>query len=76
VFNVTVTAARVPAALVWLETPLPGRWSDNAMLLVTASVELQWLTDDPSVTAGQLRDSVSVRSLVDVSPGYTTVAGI
>ena len=73
VFNVTVTAVRTPAALVWLETPLSGRWSDNAVLLTTPELKLQWTTDE-DVTAHQLAASVSVRSLVDVAASYSSGA--
>ena len=72
VFNVTVTAARTPAALVWLETPLPGRWSDNGVLQTTPTLQLQWTTDEQAVTAAQLAASVTVRSLVDVAAGYSS----
>jgi hypothetical protein len=72
VFNVTVTAAVVPAPFVWLETELPGRWSDNGMLLTDATVHLQWFTDDANVTADQLAATLSVRSLVDVARGYNS----
>lgn len=74
VFNVTVTAARTPAALVWLETPLSGRWSDNGVLLTTPELKLQWTTDE-KVTARQLASSVSVRSLVDVATSYSSGDG-
>ena len=71
-FNVTVAAARVPAALVWLETALPGRWSDNGLLLTTEVLVLQWFAYDSSATAAQLKASLSVWSLFDVARGYSS----
>ena len=76
VFNVTVTAARTPAALVWLETALPGRWSDNGVLQTTPELQLQWTTDEEAVTAARLAALVSVRSLVDVAAGYSNSSTI
>ena len=73
-FNITVTAARVPAALVWLETTLPGRWSDNGLLLTTEVLVLQWFAYDPSATAAQLKASLSVWSLFDVARGYSSTS--
>ena len=70
-FNLTIAAQRIPVAVVWLETKLPGRFSDNGFLMVAHERQLQWTTDEVTVTASQLGESLSVRSLVDVSPGYT-----
>jgi hypothetical protein len=71
VFNVTVTATQVPVPFVWAETKLPGRWSDNGMLMTELVMQLQWFTDDLSVTASQLAAELSISSLVDVASGYS-----
>merc|ERR1711935_814963 len=63
-FNITVTAKQVPAAVVWLETKLAGRFSDNGMLmLLEKEVHVQFYTYDETVTAEQLAATLTVRSL-------------
>ena len=37
-FNVTITCAHPPAALVWIESPFPGVWNDNAVLLLEGTL--------------------------------------
>ena len=58
-------------AVVWAETALDGRWSDNGMLMTTDVMQLQWFTDDTTVTASELAASLSVRSLFDMSHSYS-----
>jgi beta-mannosidase len=70
-FNITVTAKNVPAAVVWLETKLAGRFSDNGMLmLLEREVQVQFYTDDETVTDELLAATLTVRSLVDAAHGY------
>lgn len=72
-FNVTVTAKQVPAAVVWLETKLAGRFSDNGMLLLLEKeVQVQFYTYDETVTAEQLAATLTVRSLADAAHGYSS----
>lgn len=73
VFNVTLEARALPVAVVWLETPLPGLWSENAFLLSASPRVLQWTAaaDAPVPDAGTLAASLAVSSLVDVAPGYS-----
>lgn len=72
-FNITVTAKQVPAAIVWLETKLAGRFSDNGMLmLLEKEVQVQFYTDDEAVTGEQLAATLTVRSLVDAAHGYSS----
>jgi beta-mannosidase len=69
-FNVSLEkgAAGVPAAAVWLETPLDGLWSDNNLLLADLdAVELVWSTYDTNATAAALADSLAVSSLFDLA---------
>lgn len=67
-FTVTLTAGNLPVAVVWLETALPGRFSDNAFLLAQPSVDVQWVSAQKGVTAAQLAASLLVHSLWDVAP--------
>lgn len=83
-FDVTLEAAVLPVASVWLETLLCcGRWSANAMLLAHSPATLtyyyvpdtrtQLLRESPppqNITAGQLAASLSVFSLWDTA-GYS-----
>ena len=72
VFNVTLSATRVPVPFVWAETQLPGRWSDNGMLMTSLTTQLQFYTDDTSITANHLAATLCIRSLVDVASGYNS----
>jgi hypothetical protein len=65
--SVTVTAT-APAAYVWLETPLSGRWSDNGFFMTapTRTVEFEAWGSRPAPSAAELRDSTEVWSLYDV----------
>ena len=73
VFSITVTAKQLPAAVVWLETKLPGRFSDNGMLmLLENSLEVHFFTDDATVTREQLAATLTIRSLVDAAHGYSS----
>ena len=67
-FTVTLTAQALPAAVVWLETVLPGRFSDNGFLLTQLSVDVQWVSAQPGVTPAQLAASLIVQSLWDAAP--------
>lgn len=67
-FTVTVTAKVLPAASVWLETALPGRFSDNGFLLTQPSYTVEWVSKRPGVTAQQLAASLLLHSLWDVAP--------
>ena len=72
-FNITVTAKQVPAAVVWLETKVAGRFSDNGMLMLQErGVQVQFYTDDATVTGEQLAATLTVRSLVDAAHGYSS----
>jgi hypothetical protein len=82
-FTVTVSAAQLPVPMVWLETALGGRWSENGMLLTTPALELRWTSDgdndgdrdrdrNHAVTAEILAKSLKVWSLVDVASGYSS----
>ena len=85
-FDVTLTAARLPVAVVWIESLLCcGHFSDNAFLL-TENVRTLRYTPSPdsrgwahtpapgtelNVTAGQFAASLSVWSLYDTA-GYAS----
>ena len=72
-FSITVTAKQLPAAVVWLETKLPGRFSDNGMLmLLENNLQVQFFTDDATATREQLAATLTIRSLVDVAHGYSS----
>ena len=81
-FNVTITAARLPAAVVWLESLLCcGYFSDNGFLMVTSPLTLTytslpdargWAHTPPAgserdVSAGQFAASLSIWSLWDTA---------
>ena len=83
-FSVTLTAARLPAAAVWLESLLCcGRFSDNDFFMTASPVTVLyspgadargWAHAPPpgseqNVTAGQFAASLSVSSLLDLA-GY------
>lgn len=83
-FNVTITAAALPVAAVWLESLLCcGRFSDNGFLMTSSPLTLQyspgadargWAHAPPPgaetrVTAGQFAASLTVSSLLDMA-GY------
>ena len=83
-FNLTLTAARLPAAAVWLESMLCcGRFSDNDFLMTSSPVFVTytpgadargWAHAPPpgaerNVTAGQFAASLVVLSLLDTA-GY------
>jgi beta-mannosidase len=54
------------APLVWLETPLPGRWSDNAFLFTGAPLALTFYpAAGTAPTPSQLADGLQVLSLWD-----------
>ena len=87
-FAVTLTAARLPAAAVWLESLLCcGRFSDNDFLMTTSPLTLfytpgadarGWAHAPPpgserNVSAGQFAASLSVISLLDTA-GYGSAA--
>ena len=67
----------MPAAAVWLETPLAGLWSDNNMLLGSdeSQRELVFTTDEANVTSQELADSLAVSSLLDLNPAYGAGVG-
>ena len=66
-FYVVVTADALPAAIVWLETALPGRFSENGLLLTSHVLNVTWTSLEPGVTAAQLASSLLVHSLWDVA---------
>ena len=69
-FAVTLEAAALPVAVVWLEAALDGRWSDNAFDLFESPRDVLWCTDEPGgITPGRLAAAIAVSSLADVS-GY------
>ena len=87
-FSVTLTAARLPAAAVWLESLLCcGRFSDNDFLMTVSPTTVLyspgadargWAHAPPpgserNVTAGQFAASLSVSSLLDLA-GYGPAA--
>lgn len=74
-FAVSVAAVSVPAAVVWLETPLQGRWSDNNFLMTEPRLQLAFFADDLNVTAQQLEASLSLWSLFDTSSTYSSTLG-
>mmetsp|Transcript_19870 Transcript_19870/g.55837 ORF Transcript_19870/g.55837 Transcript_19870/m.55837 type:complete len:883 (+) Transcript_19870:141-2789(+) len=62
-FSVTFSAIRI-AASVWLETPIPGYFSDNGFLWTPARPStITFLSRDYDVTASQLQRSLTIRSL-------------
>ena len=65
IFNVTVTCARPPAALVWLESPFAGAWSDNAVMLLERAAQFVFAAEEP-VGAAEFAASLAVSSLFDV----------
>ena len=85
-FAVTLTAQRLPAAGVWIESLLCcGRWSDNDFVMIQSPLTLTyapaadtrgWAHAPPpgaeaNVTAGQFAASLAVWSLLDQA-GYGT----
>ena len=61
VFNVTVSAHDRVALFVWLETPLAGRFSDNAFHLTgPAPVTVQFLAWDPAASVDTLNRSLAL----------------
>jgi beta-mannosidase len=64
-FNVTVACARPPAALVWMESPFAGAWSDNAMMLLESTALFIFSAVEP-VGVAEFAASLAVSSLFDV----------
>lgn len=64
-FNITVTSSLVPVPVVWLETPLVGVWSDNALLMLDKVLVLTFTAEEP-VEPAALAASLAVSSLYDV----------
>jgi beta-mannosidase len=71
-FAVKVAAVSVPAVVVWLETPLQGRWGDNNFLMTAPLIQISFFAEDASVTAQQLEASLSLWSLFDTSSVYSS----
>lgn len=65
-FAVTYTVARPPAASVWLESLLEGRWSENGGIVVDASRTVSFIAAAPA-TAGQVAASLTIASLCDTA---------
>ena len=84
-FVVTLTAASLPVAEVWIESLLCcGSWSDNGWLMTASPAVLVYTPRpdargwahpgaDGNVTVGQFAASLSVWSLVDTAGGYSGV---
>jgi beta-mannosidase len=58
--------AALPAAYVWLETPLPGRFSDNGFLYVPSGpLSLAFYSWTPSFNITQLQQTLTITSISD-----------
>ena len=67
-FNVSIACARPPAALVWLESPFAGAWSDNAVMLVDGKLNLLFEAEEP-LDAAAFAATLAISSLYDVYGG-------
>ena len=55
------------AAFVWLEAVgVSGRFSDNGFMLTEKKPNLYFYSWEPTVTADQLKNALSVTSLMDI----------
>ena len=67
-FNVSIACAHPPAALVWLESPFPGAWSYNAVMLVDGKLDLLFEAEEP-LDAAAFAATLAISSLYDVYGG-------
>ena len=75
-FEVTLTA-EAPAAFVWLETEMPGRWSDNGFIMTERERVLTFYADTSrghSITASSLRKSLNSGRWTNPKTGVSTLA--
>lgn len=57
-FKITTTTNAI-ALFIWLDTEIPGRFSENGFQQVTASKEVYFLSDR-NISAGELFNSLTV----------------